>query len=320
MSKRKRGATGNKWKWVIISVVLVVLLVPFGLYAGLDRENKELNETTRTQLGGTYVTLSDGVTHYELDGPGEGQTVVLVHGATIPMWIWDSQVGALTSAGFRVLTYDMYGRGYSDRPDVDYNRELYRKQILDLLDTLDVTEPVDLVGLSLGGAIVTDFTANYPKRVRRLVLVAPVVNSVSNDTSMKLLRPPVIGEFLMRTVAVKTFVSRASSLFEGTNMADQYNEQFYDQVTYKGFERASISMFRGDAIGDYREAYRSVGKQNRKVMLVWGTEDEDISREMIDEVQKAIPHIQFHCLEGVGHQLNLEVAEELNQLMIDFLK
>ena len=64
MSKRKRGATGNKWKWVIISVVIVVLLVPFGLYVALDRENKELNETTRTQLGGTYVTLSDGVTHY----------------------------------------------------------------------------------------------------------------------------------------------------------------------------------------------------------------------------------------------------------------
>ena len=320
MSKRKREATGNKWRWVIIGVVVVVLVVPFGLYVASDRENKELNESTRTELGGTYVTLSDGVTHYELDGPEEGQTVMLVHGATIPMWIWDSQVGALTSAGFRVLRYDMYGRGYSDRPDVDYNRELYRKQMLDLLDTLDLTEPVHLMGLSLGGAFVTDFTANYPERVRCLVLVAPVVNSVSNDTSIKLLRPPVIGDFLMRTVAVKTFVKRASSLFEGTDMADQYNKLFYKQVTYKGFERASISMFRGDAMRDYLEAYRAVGKQDRKVMLVWGTEDEDISREMIDEVQKAIPHIEFHCLEGVGHQLNLEVTEEFNQLMVDFLK
>lgn len=319
MSARKQGAAG-KWKWVIIAVVVVVLLVPVGLYMASDRENKELNEATRTQLGGTYVTLSEGVTHYELVGPEKGQVVILVHGATIPMWIWDPQVGALTAAGFQVLRYDMYGRGYSDRPDVDYNRELYRKQLLDLLDTRGLTEPIDLVGLSLGGATVTDFTANYPERVRRLVLAAPLINSVSDDSSIKLLRIPFIGDFLMRTVAVQTFIDRASSLFEGTDMADDYNKLFYEQVTYKGFERASISMFRGDAMGDYREAYGAVGKQNRKVMLVWGTADEDISREMIDEVRNAIPHIQLHVLEGVGHQLNLEVTEKFNKLVIDFLK
>jgi pimeloyl-ACP methyl ester carboxylesterase len=319
MSTKKRG-TMSKWKWIIIGIVVAILLVPVGLYLATDREDKELDEATRAQLGGTYVKLSDGVTHYELVGPKDRPVVVLVHGATIPMWIWDPQVEALTTAGFQVLRYDMYGRGYSDRPDFDYNRELYRKQLLDLLDKLGLREPIDLVGMSLGGAIVTDFTANHPERVRHLVLTAPLVNSVSNDSSIKMLRIPILGDFLMRMVAVKTITKRASSLIQGMDRADEYSKRLYEQVTYKGFERAALSMFRGDAMRDYREAYRTVGKQNKKVMLIWGTEDTDISRERIDEVKNAIPQIQLHVLEGVAHQLNLEVTQKFNQLLIDFLK
>jgi pimeloyl-ACP methyl ester carboxylesterase len=319
MTTNKQGQTG-KWKWVVIGIVVAILLVPVGLYLAADRENKEFSEATRTQLGGTYVKLSDGVTHYELVGPEDRPVVVLVHGATIPMWIWDPQVEAFTTAGFQLLRYDMYGRGYSDRPDADYNRGLYRKQLLDLVDNLGLKEPVDLVGMSLGGAIVTDFTANYPERVQRLVLVAPLVNSVSKDTSIKMLRIPILGDFLMRMVAVKTMTKRANSLIQGMDKSDEYSKRLYEQVTYKGFEKAALSMFRGDAMRDYQEAYRTVGKQNREVILIWGTEDTDISRERIDEVISAIPNIQVHILEGIGHQVNLEESDKLNKLVLDFLK
>jgi pimeloyl-ACP methyl ester carboxylesterase len=314
----KRGV--SKWVWITIAIVLVVLLVPTAIYIAADRENKVLNEATRQQLGGTYAKLPDGVTHYEFAGPKDGQVVVLVHGATIPMWIWDPQVEALTKSGFRVLRYDLYGRGYSDRPDADYNREFYRKQLLALLDNLGINKPVDLIGMSLGGAIATDFTANYPDRVHYLVLTAPVVNSVKKDTSIKMLRIPVMGDFLMRLVASKTMTKRASALVEGMGNSEDRKKLLQDQITYEGFERAALSMFRGDVMRDCRDAYRAVGKQNRRVLLIWGTEDTDISREMIDEIQKAIPTVQLYVLEGVGHQLNVESVQKVNDLVIDFLK
>lgn len=77
----------SKWVWISILIVILVLLVPACIYVNLDREDKVLNEATQQQLGGTYVTLSSGVTHYELDSTKNGHVVVLVHGATIPMWI-----------------------------------------------------------------------------------------------------------------------------------------------------------------------------------------------------------------------------------------
>ena len=64
------------------------------------------------------MRLSDGFTHYELGGPPTGHLVVLAAGFSVPYYIWDPTFSALTEAGVRVLRYDYYGRGFSDRPDV----------------------------------------------------------------------------------------------------------------------------------------------------------------------------------------------------------
>lgn len=305
---------------IIAVVLLLVIITPLSLYAASNIETKDLNDTTRAQLGGTYVKLPGGVTHYELSGPEAGQVVVLVHGATIPMYVWDAQVDALTQAGFRVLRYDMFGKGYSDRPEADYSQAFYRKQLFDLLNTLNINKPVDLVGLSMGGGTAVDFTANYPDRVKDLVLIAPLINSIKNDSNIKLLRPPVWGEFLMRLVATKSLADRAAQLMQKSPKAAEYASLFKEQTQIKGFERATLAMFRSDANADYTADYLTVGKQDKKVMLIWGTQDGDITPQMVKDIRAAIPGVDYRELEGVGHDPQVEVPDKVNSLVIDFLK
>jgi pimeloyl-ACP methyl ester carboxylesterase len=307
------------WVWVIAAVILVIALL-FTIYAASDIEKQELNDTTRAQLGGSFARLSSGVTHYELKGPDTGQAVVLVHGSTIPMYIWDEQIDDLANAGFRVLRYDQYGKGFSDRPEGSYSQEFYRKQLLDLLDTLGMNKPVDLVGLSMGGGLAVDFTANHPDRVRKLALASPVINSIKDDTNIKLLRPPVWGEFLMRMIATNSMAKRASELTAKSSKAAEYNRMFREQTYYKGFERATLSMFRSDATTDYRQDYTAVGKQSRPIMLIRGTLDEDISPEMVQAIRSSMPDLKFEQLDGVGHDPQVEVADKFNSLIINFLK
>src|SRR5205823_2647140 len=88
-------------------------------------------------------------------------------------YIWDPTFAALVQAGFRVLRYDYYGRGYSDRPDVPYTQDLYVRQLRELLDGVGITQPIDLAGLSFGGSVVTTFADRYPDRVRSLVYIDP---------------------------------------------------------------------------------------------------------------------------------------------------
>jgi pimeloyl-ACP methyl ester carboxylesterase len=317
------GKKQHGWRNAIIIavVILVVIITPLSIYASVDIETKDLDDTARTQQGGAYVKLPDGVTHYELSGPETGQVVVLVHGATIPMYVWDAQVDDIIKAGYRVLRYDLYGKGYSDRPVASYSQEFYRKQLLNLLDALKIKQPVDLVGSSMGGAIAVDFTANYPASVNKLVLVDPIITgSAKNDTSVRLLRPPIIGEFLMRLIATKSLTDRAAQLMQKSPKAAEYAKLFKEQTQYKGFERATLAMFRSDATTDYRSDYQTVGKQNMPIMLIWGTLDEDVTPAMVQEIKSAMPNLVFKQLDGIGHDPQVEVPDKFNSLVIDFLK
>src|SRR5512135_3114691 len=115
-------------------------------------ETETLDDAARAALPGQFVALPDGIVHYELAGPPGGPVVVLVPGISVPYTTWDANFPALANAGLRVLRFDLYGRGYSDRPDVAYDADLFDRQIANLLSALGLGDPLNLVGLSMGGA------------------------------------------------------------------------------------------------------------------------------------------------------------------------
>ena len=285
-------------------------------YWVLDRENRVLNDTERTALGGTYVVLSVGITYYKLEGPSDGPVTVLVHGGTLPHWTWDKQVLPLTQAGFRVLRYDQYGRGYSDRPSLIYNQELYQKQLLELLDELSLKEPVNLIGVSLGGGTAINFTALHPNRVNRLILISPLIK---NYRTPAVLRYPIIGEFIARTVGIGIVEKRLFSLYGDHPDAERYDQLFRQQVSYSGFRRSLLSLLRHDALGDYTKAYDAVGRQERRSLLIWGTTDQEITREMIAAIRSRMPNLAFEPVEGADHGIVFKEPELVNELIVDFL-
>src|SRR5258706_1730610 len=130
------------WATILGSLLLAIILVLFGIYHHYDQETASLTDEARKGAGGSFIRLSDGVVHYELAGPERAGTVVLVHGFSVPYYIWEPTFEALARAGHRVLRYDLYGRGYSDRPRLSYDAETYDLQLLQLLSALKIQEPV----------------------------------------------------------------------------------------------------------------------------------------------------------------------------------
>ncbi len=301
-------------KW--LAVLFGILLLTGGYYI-LGPENKKLDDGERKKLGGTYINLSDGITHYKLTGPIGGKVVVLVHGATIPSWTWNKQTKVLNDAGFRVLSYDKYGRGFSDRPNVTYDQALYKRQLLELVDKLELSHKFDLIGLSVGGGTAVNFTAHYPDRVRKLILISPLINKFKLPTIFQI---PGLGEFTARLIGVKIILKRFNSLVEGNPDSETYKMLFKKQTTYKGFQRSLLSMLRNDAVRDYTTAYQRLGKQKHEILLIWGTEDMEITREMIKDIRSFLPHLQFKPVEGVGHGIVFQKPEIINTLIIDFLR
>ena len=299
---------------VIFGILLVIVV---GLYYKLNPEINKLDKKEREKLGGTYIKLSDGYTHYKLTGLVDSQLVILVHGGTIPSWTWTKQIRVLNDAGYRVLVYDKFGRGYSDRPNVTYNQELYKRQLFELVDKLGLNKKFDLIGLSVGGGTVVNFTAQYPDRVRKLVLVSPLINNFKLPFVFKI---PVVGELIARFVGVKTIVKRFSSLIKGSPDSEKYKKLFIEQTTYKGFQKSLLSMLRNNAVKDYSEAYRTLGKQKRDILLIWGTNDTEITKEMIKDIRSLLPNVKFKPVDNAGHGVVFQKHKVVNSLITDFLK
>ncbi len=283
-------------------------------------ETEELNEITRASAPGSFVQLSDGCTHYELGGEQNGQPVVLVHGFSVPYFIWDPTFDFLTKSDFRVLRYDLFGRGYSDRPKVRYDIDTFCKQLRELLDTLGF-ERVSLIGLSMGGPITASFTGLYPNQVERLVLIDPAgAKPIFLSKLLKAALLPGIGELALGLFGSEAMLKGIAGDFFGPDLVREFQEKYRVQMKFKGFKRALLSTMRSGMLGDFSSAYRKVGELDTPMMLLWGRDDKTVPFAYSDDVRAAIPQVEFHAFEHCGHIPHYEKPEEVNPLLLEFLK
>ncbi len=282
-------------------------------------ETKTLNDETRANLPGEFVQLFDGVTHYELGGPADGQPLVLVHGFSVPYFVWDPTFQALTEAGFRVLRYDLFGRGFSDRPGVDYDFDLFDRQLFELVETLEVGKPFALIGLSMGGPIIADFADRHPELVDKLVLIDPGGIPIEAPPTLKLLLLPGLGELFIGLFGSGSLLKSMAEDFFDPKDIEHIQDRYRIQMQYRGFKRALLSTLRNNILGDSLPLYRRIGDQEISVLLIWGREDRTIPFAHSQAVLDAIPRARFHPIDNAGHIPHYERPEVVIPLLIDFL-
>lgn len=307
----------RRWlAWGAMAFLVIVFVLPFRT----GKERVTLDTEARTALKNeSFVRLSDGTTHYQWQGPENGRKVVLVHGFSSPYFIWDRNVSALAQAGFRVLRLDLYGRGLSDRLQTEYTGDVFDRQLLELLDALDVKEPVDLVGLSMGGLIVTRFTDRHPERVRKLVLIGTSgVQRLPMVT--KILSAPIVGDWFIRAFGdfFVTHLLPREIANDASGMASA-KAAYANQLQYRGYKRALLSTLRHGSLTGEEAAFSRVGSQKRDGMLLWGTRDTVVPYKVHERVKELIPWLDFRPIDGGRHCVNYENADVVNPVLIAFL-
>ena len=304
-------------KLVVVLIALVVAGVT-ALYVVRNPEKADMDSAARANAPGQFVTLGDGVTHYDVAGPDSGQRVILVHGFSVPSYIWDSTVTALTGAGFRVARYDYFGRGFSDRPDIAYTSDVYDRQLLQLLDSLGWQDKVDVVGLSMGGAVTATFVGSHPDRARSLTLIDPVAGTRSAPPLM--FRLPIFGWALWQALAVPEMAAGQMTDFVEPARFPDWADRYRVQTQYRGFGRALLSTL-DEAKGSVLDSvYAQVGRSGIPTLLIWGKEDSTVAIMNAEGVRKAIPQAQYHPIERAGHLPHMERTDVVNPLLLSFLK
>lgn len=299
------------------AAIFIVLLVvgAFGYGVWKNPERGPLDATARDGVSGEFVALSRGVTHYDVAGPDSGRVVVLVHGFSVPSYIWDSTSTALAAAGFRVVRYDLYGRGWSDRPDDAYDGAMYDQQLDELLDALGIDEPIDLVGLSFGGFVTAHYTGSHAARVRTLTLVDPVATSTKMPA---LLSQPVMGEWIWQVTQVPGMADGQMSDFLHPEKFPTWVDQYRPQMRYEGFGRSLLRTAQAMSRTSFDSLYARVSATRVPVLLVWGKQDATLPIAMADVVRTAIPAVEFFPVDSAGHLPHIEQATIVNTKLQQF--
>ena len=288
------------------------------LYVAADPEKREMDDAARQSAAGQFVPLSDGVTHFELGGPVDGRVVVLAAGISVPYYIWDPTFDALTHAGFRVLRYDYYGRGYSDRPRIAYSQELYVRQLAELLDAVHISQQIDLAGLSYGGSVVTSFADKFPDRVRSLVYVDP--SFWMPYTPGILQRMPWVWGYLTAIFEERWWADQQLDDFKHPERFPDWPDRYKVQLQYKGFRYAQLSTAVVNADIDQAPQLKRVGEHPRRVLAFWGKDDNAVPFEFSSMLLEAMPHAHLVPVDEAGHLPHWERPEVVHPALIAFLR
>ncbi len=248
---------------------------------------------------------------------GQGEPVLLIHGSGpgVSSWANWGRVMPGLSQRRRVLALDMAGFGYTDRPaGMAYNMDAWMQQAVDFLDALGL-DSVDLVGNSFGGALALALAINYPRRVRRLVLMG------------------AMGVNFPLTYGLDKAWGYTPSLENMRALLDlfAYNRQIvnddlarmrYEASIRPGFQESFGAMFpapRQDGVAEMARYEARIPEIRHPTLIIHGREDQVIPVENSLRLFRLIPDAQLHIFGRCGHWTQIEHTARFVTLVDNFL-
>ena len=261
--------------------------------------------------------------NFELLGPPDAPLVVLIHGVSGPMMVWDRTVELLSTNGFRTLRFDLYGRGASGRPpDGQYGLPQYLAELDRVLTLAQVPPdaPLMLVGSSMGAMIASEFTSLHPERVAALALIGPAGFPLKASPLAKLLEVPTVGDWAMRVFGDASLAAHDRRYYFAPERFRAFQARFEEQLRIAGSKHAILMTLRNAPVQGYLEGYDRVGKTAVPKLVIWGREDQAFPYDNHLKLMPRLPGARLVTVEQAGHLPQVEQDQITGPALLAFLR
>ncbi|MEU6803042.1 alpha/beta fold hydrolase [Streptomyces neyagawaensis] len=284
-------------------------------------EDRKLTADSRGALRGSFVELSDGVTHYELTGPEDGDVVLMAGGLTIPLFYWDGLVSELHARGLRTLACSAYGRGYSDRVRARYDETLFTRQLAELTDRLGLTaRPLHLVGTSMGALVSMTYAAQFAASVSTLTIVGPAGLAKPRLTSPhRLLRNDWLAGLIARRRGRQILQGHLGHNVRDPELGAKMTEMVLDAFRFEGSLYAVFDTLQHLPFTGRDDLFRRTGALGIPTLLLWGDEDNVTPLAHFDTARALLKPQKHHVINECGHMAPFERPRDVADQLVSFV-
>jgi pimeloyl-ACP methyl ester carboxylesterase len=253
---------------------------------------------------------------------GDGAPVVMIHGIAASLHDWDDLIPGLTKIGYASYAPDLLGHGDSPKPKTRaYHIDWVFEHFLYWITSLRLTEPVILIGHSLGGYIALEYARRFSAWTRGLILVSPFYSRLQlppllrRSYSNRNLRG-VIAERLPQWMfrAIVDVTSRAMGHSAGAlhSLPEHIRAQ-----TALDYTRTAPGVYNiPNVIPDLTDGLPSI---SIPTLVVWGDRDQTLAPASFPRLVTAMPRAVGRPVRA-GHVPHQSNVMEFNKMVLGFLR
>lgn len=259
------------------------------------------------------ITANHITVNYNDEGPENAPVMIFIHGFPFSKEMWNKQMAALREK-YRVISYDIRGHGNSWSGTDDFTIELFVKDLLSLMDALEI-EKAALCGLSMGGYIALKAMENHPYRFESLILCDTSCKADSPEAKEK--RMKAIDGILKNGVeqfaadSLKNFFAKESFITKKEVITE------VREIMVNTSEKSIIKTLL--ALSKRKETCPTLWKIKVPVLILVGEEDKITPPEAAQFMHEEINGSVMSVIENAGHLSNLENPDQFNEQLKRFL-
>ncbi len=298
-------------KWILIC--LAVLYACCVAYALIPQQSVPVKELAGKDS--RFIQVKDRTIHYIQ--AGQGKPLVLVHGFAGSTYTWRYLIPLLAQHN-TVYALDLLGFGLSDKPvDANYNLRAQGQLVIDFIDALKLA-PVELVGHSMGGVIVSCAAVQAPKKIDKLVVM---------DAGFYHGGPPAFTKHLFfpfDILMARSFYTKGTRSRSLLN--SYYNKALITDELIENYLRPARTPHAADALASMMskssgESYEGISTSiTVPTLLIWARNDAPIPLSDGERLQREIKGSKLVVVDKSGHMIQEEQPQQVAAAIESFLR